>query len=67
MVNRFNRLGLAGLEEGPRDARPPVYGPEDVGAAIQAALTPPDELEQPFASWTLDRLGSSSLSRRGSR
>ncbi len=33
-----------------------MYGPEDVGAVIQAALTPPQELRLPFASWTLDRL-----------
>ena len=55
-IGRFNRHGVAGLEEGPREGRPRVYGPEDVGAAIQAALTPPRELGLPFASWTLDRL-----------
>ncbi len=55
-VGRFNKFGMAGLEEGPRDGRPPTYGPEDVGAVIQAALTPPDELGLPFGSWTLDRL-----------
>lgn len=57
-IGRFNRYGIAGLEEGPREGRPRVYGPEDVGAVIQAALTPPRELELPFASWTLDRLVS---------
>ncbi len=55
-INRFNKHGIAGLEEGPREGRPRVYGPEDVGAVIQAALTPPQELGLPFASWTLDRL-----------
>src|SRR5687768_4097364 len=55
-INRFNRFGVAGLEEGPREGRPRVYGPEDVGAVIQAALTRPQELGLPFASWTLDRL-----------
>lgn len=55
-IGRFNRYGLAGLEEGPRRGRPHIYGPEDVGAVIQAALTPPQELGLPFASWTLDRL-----------
>ena len=43
-INRFNKHGVAGLEEGPREGRPRVYGPEDVGAVIQAALTPPQEL-----------------------
>ena len=48
---------MAGLEEVLREGRPPrVYGPEDVGAVIQAALTPLQELGLPFASWTLDRL-----------
>lgn len=55
-INRFNKHGIAGLEEGPREGRPRVYGPEDVGAVIQAALTLPQELGLPFASWTLDRL-----------
>ena len=55
-IGCFNRHGVAGLEEGPREGRPRVYGPEDVGTVIQAALTPPQELGLPFASWTLDRL-----------
>ena len=55
-IGRFNRYGVAGLEEGPREGRPRIHGPEDVGAVIQAALTPPQELGLPFASWTLDRL-----------
>ncbi len=42
-INRFNKYGIAGLEEGPREGRPRVYGPEDVGAVIQTALTPPAE------------------------
>ena len=55
-IGRFNRHGVAGLEEVLRGGRPRVYGPEDVGAVIQAALTPPQDLGLPFASWTLDRL-----------
>ncbi len=55
-IGRFNRHGFAGLEEVLRSGRPRVDGPEDVGAVIQAALTPPQELELPFAFWTLDRL-----------
>jgi transposase len=55
-IGRFNRHGVAGLEEVLSEGRPRVYGPEDVGAVIQAALTPPQELGLPFASWTLDRL-----------
>lgn len=55
-INRFTRLGLPGLEEGPRSGRPPVYAPMDVGVVIETALMPPGELHLPFGSWTLDRL-----------
>lgn len=55
-INCFNKYGIAGLEEGPREGRPRVFGPEDVGSVIQAALTPPRDLGLPFASWTLGRL-----------
>jgi len=55
-IGRFNRHGVAGLEEVLREGRPRVYGPQDVGAVIQAALTPPQDLGLPFVSWTLDRL-----------
>ncbi|HEV2583283.1 MAG TPA: helix-turn-helix domain-containing protein [Ktedonobacteraceae bacterium] len=55
-IGRFNRLGIAGLEEGPREGRPRVYSTEEVGVVLQTALTPPSQLDQPFHSWTLDRL-----------
>jgi len=55
-IGRFDRHGVAGLEEVLRGGRPRVYGPEDIGAVIRVALTPPQELGLPFASWTLDRL-----------
>jgi transposase len=55
-INRFTRLGLAGVEEGARSGRPPVYAAIDVGVVIETALTPPGDLDLPFGSWTLDRL-----------
>jgi transposase len=55
-IGRFNRLGMPGLEEGPREGRPRVYSSQDVGVVLQIALTPPGELDLPFGSWTLDRL-----------
>lgn len=55
-LKRFNELGMKGLEESPRAGRPPVYPAEQVAAVIQAALTKPEDLGQPFACWTLDRL-----------
>ena len=55
-VNRFSKLGMPGLEEGPRHGRPHIYKTEHVSVVIQTALTKPTELELPFGSWTLDRL-----------
>ncbi|WP_045234001.1 helix-turn-helix domain-containing protein [Deinococcus pimensis] len=55
-IHRFNRLGLPGLEEGLRSGRPPTYTPEEMSIAISTALTPPEQLDLPFHSWTLDRL-----------
>ena len=40
-IGRFNRLGMAGLEEYPREGRPTTYSPEQVGTIIQVALTRP--------------------------
>jgi DNA-directed RNA polymerase specialized sigma24 family protein len=39
-IGRFNRRGVAGLEEVLRSWRLRVHGPEDLGAVIPAALTP---------------------------
>lgn len=55
-LKRFNELGMKGLEESPRSGRPAIYPPEQVAVVIQTALTKPEELDQPFACWTLDRL-----------
>ncbi len=55
-IGGFNKLGMSGLEEGPRNGRPPIYSTKDVSVVIQTALTPPKELGLPFGSWTLDRL-----------
>jgi len=54
--HRFERLGLAGLEDAPRGGRPPTYTREQVGEIVATALTNPQALDLPFKSWTLDRL-----------
>ena len=54
--HRFERLGLAGLEDAPRGGRPPTYTREQVGEIVATALTDPQTLDLPFKSWTLDRL-----------
>jgi len=55
-LHRFEARGLAGLEDAPREGRPPTYTREQVGEIVAAALTAPQTLDLPFKSWTLDRL-----------
>lgn len=57
-ITRFNAQGIAGLADAPRMGRPPTYTPEEIGTVIATSLTPPQELDLPFASWTLDRLAA---------
>src|SRR3712207_3514710 len=55
-LKRFNALGLEGLHDQPRGGRPATYTPAQVAEVIATAMTDPQTLGQPFASWTLDRL-----------
>jgi len=55
-LKRFNDQGIDGLLDRPRSGHPPTYTPEQVSEVIAAALSKPQELGQPFANWTLDRL-----------
>ncbi len=55
-LKRFNAHGLEGLHDQPRGGRPATYTPDQVAEVIATALTDPQTLGQPFASWTLDRL-----------
>jgi transposase len=55
-LKRFNAHGLSGLNDLPRPGKPPTYTPEEHSEVIATALRNPQELDLPFASWTLDRL-----------
>lgn len=55
-IRRFNDSGLDGLKEGRRPGRPPTYTAEQRAGVIAAALTDPQSLGLPFASWTMDGL-----------
>jgi transposase len=55
-LKRFNAVGLEGLTDQPRRGRPATYTSDQVAEVIATALTDPQILGQPFASWTLDRL-----------
>jgi transposase len=53
---RFETHGLAGLNDNPRSGRPVTYTGDVVAVVIATALSDPQKLGLPFASWTLDRL-----------
>jgi transposase len=57
-LHRFEERGIAGLEDHPRGGRPPTYSREQVSRIIATALSDPQKLGLPYASWTLDRLAA---------
>ena len=64
-IRRFNAEGLAALEDQHRTGRPATYPAHVVAEVIAAALTSPQHLDLPFASWTLDRLAAHLLEHKG--
>lgn len=64
-IKRFNATGLDGLQDQPRSGRPATYTAEQIGEVVTAALTQPETLGLPFASWTLDRLAAYLAEERG--
>ena len=64
-LHRFNAEGLKGLTDHPRPGRPPTYTAEQRAEVIAAALTRPENLGLPFASWTLDRLAAYLAEHKG--
>lgn len=57
-LTRFNREGVAGLQDAPRPGCPATYTPEQIGAVVATALSDPRALGQPFGAWTYDRLAA---------
>jgi transposase len=55
-LKRFNEQSLAGLADAPRSGAPTRYSPEVKAQIIATALTNPQDLQQPFGSWTYQRL-----------
>lgn len=55
-LKRFNAQGLPDLEDCPSSGKPPTYTPQEAGEIIAAALSNPQELDLPFAYWTLNQL-----------
>jgi transposase len=57
-LKRFNLAGVAGLTDQPRSGRPTTYTAHERAEVVATALTDPQTLKLPFASWTLDRLAA---------
>jgi transposase len=57
-IHRFNAEGLEALKDRHRSGRPSTYTLEQTATVIATALTKPQTLGLPFASWTLDRLAA---------
>jgi transposase len=55
-IKRFNAGGVPALQDRPRPGRSATYSPEVVGEVLAASLANPQQLGQPFASWTVRRL-----------
>jgi transposase len=64
-VKRFNQEGLAGLEDKPKEGRPPTHDQNVRSALIALARQKPDSLGYPFKLWTLERLQSAFQERQG--
>lgn len=57
-LKRFNSAGVGGLADQPRSGRPATYTADERAEVVSMALTDPQTLKLPFASWTLDRLAA---------
>lgn len=55
-LKRFQTEGIECLHDRERSGRAPTYSEEERGTMVSIARTHPDQLSQPFGSWTLDRL-----------
>ena len=64
-VKRFNKEGLAGLQDRPRSGRKPTHSREVRSALISLALQKPRSLGYPFELWTLERLQRAFKERHG--
>jgi len=55
-IKRFDREGLAGLQDKHKSGRKPTYTETERGQVIALARTDPQKFGLPFGHWTLDRL-----------
>lgn len=64
-VKRFNKEGVAGLQDRPRPGRKPTHSQAVRGALLSLALQKPRSLGYPFELWTLERLQTAFRERHG--
>ena len=64
-VKRFNKEGLAGLEDRGRSGRKRIHSQAVRSALISLALQKPRSLGYPFELWTLERLQRAFKERQG--
>lgn len=64
-VKRFNREGLAGLEDKPKAGRPPTHTEQKRSALISLVRQKPETLGYPFKLWTVERLQTAFREREG--
>jgi transposase len=56
LIRRFNRLGLAALDDRPRSGRRPRYTPGDEARILREFRRPPDREGDGTATWSLSTL-----------
>jgi transposase len=64
-VKRFNREGLAGLEDKPKAGRPVTHTETIRGSLIGLVRQKPESLGYPFKLWTVERLQTAFQEREG--
>lgn len=64
-AKRFNKDGLAGLQDRPRPGRRPTHSQAVRSALVSLALQKPRTLGYPFELWTLERLQRAFKARQG--
>lgn len=55
-IRKFRERGMKFLQDQKRPGRPQRYTEEIYGQIVKIALTKPEKLALPYATWTLDRL-----------
>lgn len=64
-VERFNQLGLDGLQDRARSGRPLTHSQEVKEALIAMAVARPGALGLPYNNWTLERLQQAFIQKNG--